>query len=370
MTKKQQNLIYTRFWKTFELGFINDELVTNKMFKKAFINGIFCLGSHILYLVENLNNIKDSEIPKGEDFPLHNKNFIMTPDGQTNPISYLENIAAEYTNINNTALNKAIDIIVSSCLLNNKEKAFVLSLKNLIKGNTNTINAKKPLKIFYVYRLTLKNGHTITEDIGDNRYYYGYRSTVVSPLKDTTYLSSSKKIKELVKKYGSDCFSKKFLGIYVFKAHAISHEILLHQKCTVHKNNKFFNKASQNTTKFEYDNTGRVQTESSNLKRSIAQKNKSKHTVESKQKLRDFQLNRAYSEEEKQKRTEHAQKINQTYVVCPHCNKKVQKAAGARWHFDNCKKNPNVSEKTLLEREQLKQKAIERNTKHKPIDLD
>nr|QKN19211.1 putative site-specific DNA endonuclease [Eudorina elegans] len=341
------NLLHVPSFKFFQQVFLQEEILfsiinakdfRNKKEAHTFINGVFCVGCLILYLLQ---------LPQPQIF----KNF-------------LKQLSTEYTNLNNTVLNKAIEIIISYCALSLEQSIAVVSFKNILHNNQ--INATTPLKIYYVYRLTCDNKLALIENIENKRYYYGYRATNFLPLNDKSYLSSSKIIKGLVRKHGSQFFSKKILGIYVYRQHAIHKEVCLHTRFNVRVHEKFFNLANQTTTKFVFDNTGRVQTLSSNEKRSKRLKNISKHTPESREKLREFQLNREHSIEEQEKRREHAQKLNKTYVVCPYCNKEVQKVAAARWHFKNCLKNPNVSEKTIAERDQLRQKAIARNKdKHK-----
>ena len=47
------------------------------------------------------------------------------------------------------------------------------------------------------------------------------------------------------------------------------------------------------------------------------------------------------SEEAKQKKSEKMKGYVYEKKLCPHCNKLVGITGGKRWHFDNCKSNPN-----------------------------
>lgn len=248
----------------------------------------------------------------------------------------------------------------STLKLTSEQKDFLFSVKNL--EIIHHENAKKTIKIYYVYRLTLNKSLVMQEDLGKWQYYYGYRGSDGDFLEDSQYLSSSNLIKRLVQKYGSKVFVKKIIGVYAIEKDALFKEVQLHTKFNVKKHESFFNLSNQTTTKFVFANTGRTQTPESNKKRSAILKNR-QHTEKSKQQMRQTQLTRERSQEETQSRRQHAEHQNKIRVICPHCGKEVQKNAGKRWHFDNCLDNPAAPKKTFEEREQLRQKMRERNTK-------
>jgi hypothetical protein len=210
-----------------------------------------------------------------------------------------------------------------------------------------------------VYRLTS------TLLITTEKYYYGYRGTSVPLEEDKEYLSSSAAIRALVKQYGLKSFRKKFLGVYVNKEHAIAQEVKLHKKFDVKNNPCFFNQSNQTSTKFEFDNTGRKQSDLANKKRSEKLKNRPKHTEESKRRIGLAVKLRNRPSEEVEAVRQNRIALNKQQTVCPHCGKIVGIPGGYRWHFDHCLLNPDVSPSTLADRERLSQRAVERNKKNK-----
>lgn len=149
---------------------------------------------------------------------------------------------------------------------------------------------------------------------------------------------------ELVKDFGTAQWDKKFIGLYANRVDSVSHEIKLHSRFMVHKHEKFFNLARQTSVGFGFDVTG------------------AKRSDEFKQTLRQKQLARKRSPEETANRRKTVEKNNKGKVTCPHCGKTGQKTAMMKWHFDNCSKNPNMSEKGKEFREQARNRALEYNS--------
>jgi hypothetical protein len=206
-----------------------------------------------------------------------------------------------------------------------------------------------------VYRITFNDSIT-----GKKFYYYGYRDSRLMPINDTLYWSSSKIVKKLVQTFGQKCFVKKIFGVYAYKVCALEQEVYLHKKFDVKNHPQFINLANQTSTKFEFVNCGKSQSEISNRKRSNKLKNSHK-SLETREKIRQTHLIRERSLEETLNRQEAITKTNKRKLMCLHCQKIVGIPGGYRWHFENCLKNPNVSEKTIQDREQLRQLAIARN---------
>lgn len=114
-------------------------------------------------------------------------------------------------------------------------------------------------KFHYTYLLLDNNG----------KMYIGARSCIVHPI-DDNYWSSSKYVLNAITK--GIKFNKQILSIWNTRKEAINHEILLHEIFDVAKNQSFYNKAKQTSTKF--DTTGFVFSEEQKLKISIASKRK------------------------------------------------------------------------------------------------
>nr|YP_009184922.1 putative GIY-YIG homing endonuclease [Jenufa minuta]ALO63009.1 putative GIY-YIG homing endonuclease [Jenufa minuta] len=328
---------------------IDRENNLNTKVSSGLIFGISCLLIYFLIMLE-------LEIPTDYDFP-NTKKKIIEFNKQN-----IKHLLASFSNVQFSFIKKSIDLIFKCNYLSNQQKTWLEELKILYQSDfSNKEKTKNLLKIFYVYRLTGSNEIAKLEQLKEKRYYYGYRGTSFIPYEDLIYNSSSKVIKTLIKKYANKHFSKRILGIYVCKDHAIQKEIYLHHYFDVKNHSKFYNLSNQTSRKFEYDNTGRVQKLEVNLKRSKAQKNRTKHTFESREKISKSQLARKRSEEETLNRRKRITDLNQKYVVCPYCQKTVQKVAAKRWHFDNCLKNPSVLINTLIAREKMRQRMITYN---------
>ena len=102
---------------------------------------------------------------------------------------------------------------------------------------------------YYTYRITCHHPES------KEKYYYGFRKTEKNPT-DDNYWSSSKYVREAVKKYGIEFFSKKILKQFEDPHEAISHESRLHERLKVDVNPLFFNKCK--STKWGYRVTGLI----------------------------------------------------------------------------------------------------------------
>lgn len=269
------------------------------------------------------------------------------------------------------AIELLVNIELSSLDKSQHFSNFLFSLKDFLltnaenpsnifeNKNTNSDSKAKTVKVFYTYRLTYKQPGS---DI--KQYYMGYRGCITHPSLDK-YYSSSDLVKDLIKKNGLKCFEKKILGIYLTQEEALFTEVKYHATLQVDINDKFLNQARQTTTAFLFDNTGKVQTAESNEKRSAALKGRNRFTPEGLARLVTYQTDRERTPEHREVLREKALARNAQQVVCPYCGKKGQAPAMSRWHFENCKLAPNQSEKTIPQREELRQRMRGFNTKQK-----
>ena len=210
----------------------------------------------------------------------------------------------------------------------------------------------KKIKIFYAYRLT----YTPTSGEAKKQYYMGYRGCTTRP-EDDYYFSSSESVKKLVSQEGVKAFKKKILGVYSTQEEALTCEINYHKKLKVDTNAAFLNKARQTSTKFSFDNTGRVNTPESNQLRSDALRGRSRLTPEGKARISQYQTTgRVRTPKELEALKEGAIQRNKEVVTCPYCQKKGQKTAMLRWHFENCTQAPNPSPEILNQRKLLREK--------------
>lgn len=148
----------------------------------------------------------------------------------------------------------------------------------------------------YVYKIT---NHKPSDS---RKYYIGVRTAKgCSPYEDTNYWSSSKYISEAIKETGIESFSKEILSIWENREDAIKEEIRLHQEFDVANNNEYFNKAKQTSSKFNYDATGKIVSNETRKKLSIAAKNRPAMSDEQKEKIRQHNLGKKLSDETKKK---------------------------------------------------------------------
>lgn len=102
---------------------------------------------------------------------------------------------------------------------------------------------------YYVYRITCH--HPLSEE----KYYYGSRGSSIAPEQDN-YWSSSKYVKEAIGQFGLEFFTKKIIKTFDTKEESLELEIRLHEKLSVDKHEKFFNRSKQ--SKWGYNCTGTV----------------------------------------------------------------------------------------------------------------
>lgn len=119
----------------------------------------------------------------------------------------------------------------------------------------------------------------------DGKMYIGARSCIVHPNNDD-YWSSSKYVLDAINK--GIKFDKTILAIWDTRKEAVNHEILLHEIFDVAKNQNFYNKSKQTSTKF--DTTGFVFSEEQKRQISICSKRKRKKYKQSKLKNRKQSL--------------------------------------------------------------------------------
>lgn len=104
-------------------------------------------------------------------------------------------------------------------------------------------------------------------------------------------------------------------------------EVLYHETLKVDTNKAFLNQAKQTTTAFFYDNTGSIQTDESNEKRSIALKGRNRFTTEGLASLIAYQTARERSDSDREALRQAALARNTQRVVCPYCGKEGQVTA-------------------------------------------
>ena len=163
---------------------------------------------------------------------------------------------------------------------------------------------------------------------------------------------------------GHISFINKILGVYATQEEALSREVAYHHRFKVHLHAAFLNRASQTSERFAADNRDTIQTAESNLRRRETQLGRPKHTPESRAAIASYQRDqRQRSGEELKTLSDATHARNEQTVTCPYCGKHGQFTAMKRWHFANCKKAPNTSEKALQQREELAQRMRELNKK-------
>jgi len=140
--------------------------------------------------------------------------------------------------------------------------------------------------------------------------------------------------------------------------------LLEETKCKISKANN--GKVRTSEVKERISNTLKKKYRSGEVKHPMKGK---RHSEESKRKNSESHKGKIASEETKQKMSEsrtgeknhrfgkkfsHSEEIKKKLakkVICPYCNKKGGYSGMISWHFDNCKKNPNVKpkERELIE---------------------
>lgn len=88
---------------------------------------------------------------------------------------------------------------------------------------------------------------------------------------------------------------------------------------------------------------------------------RNRFTEEGLARLVNYQRNRERTYSHREALRQAALLKNSKKVVCPFCGKEGQFTAMRRWHFENCKKAPNPSLKSIEQREKLRQRMIDLN---------
>jgi hypothetical protein len=363
------NVLYLSIYKQFCIVFSNWEKITSP--KKAFFRNVFVFSCYLISLLnidansfvfKFLQNSKQLRLlifkafneakPKNMDRSQHL--FLIN---QSFELLFLTNCVTDSQKVFLEKYKKFLLDIISKKRV---QKTFLYYSHTSLTSSNKKLLKDSEVKIFYIYRLTFINPLT-----GSKFYYYGYRGTTLPPTQDTDYWSSRENVKELIKTFGETCFRKKILGLYICQLTTLKREISLHDKFDVKNNPQFLNLANQTSEKFNFDCSGKKQDELSNQKRSEALLNRV-ISPETRKKISETHLTRERSAEETLSRRQFIQALNKRVAVCPHCQRTIGIPGGYRWHFKNCTSNPNPTEKSIQDREQLRNRAILRNTSEKP----
>ena len=206
------------------------------------------------------------------------------------------------------------------------------------------------MKYHYTYRRT---------NIKEGMYYYGVHSCNCLPIEDigVKYFSSST-IRKFIKdqKENPQDYKYKIIKIFSTRNEADVHEEYLHKKFNVRYNELFYNRWNANE-----NFSGCRRTPEHILKLNAInignQHNKGrKHSKEvNMKKGSPGEKNGMYGKKHPPERVEKISKqIALSKVIkgiCEHCGKEADKGNYIRWHSDNCKLNPNITEQQLLKRE-------------------
>jgi hypothetical protein len=333
----------------------NKKLTENQI--KNAVQLIFVFSVHILHycmfknfqdlkLEEFLNKLDDERhvlVPK--NIVIITVNFLLTfcLAVSSNPKAASFSEAAlgfEETTKNNLTNFKAFILKIKAHVITNNQD-FQFTIHQSHNYSQQTI---LPVRLFYTYRLTYND-----KKQNKTMFYMGVRGCATSAKTDVNYFSSGKAVKQIIKKEGSQNFTKKILGVYCSKVEAYSHEIRYHKILDVAKNERFLNLANQTHLYFSFDVTG-----------------KSLMSQVGRASLSNYQRNvRVRTAKEREELSISARKRNAKTAICPHCGVKGQFTAMKRWHFDRCSKNPDISPSLLAEvkaaREKIRQSAIKRN---------
>jgi hypothetical protein len=209
----------------------------------------------------------------------------------------------------------------------------------------------------YVYLIEQKNAL-----VGEPKQYIGVRSCEGN-IGEDKYMSSSKYVKEAIKKNGIEQFNKIILKRFNSRKEAMDYEIELHEQFNVTGSNFFFNKAKQKTDSFSCGPGelnpfyGRKHTEEYKKRMSALLKTKDcrqkvnnlgKKFPQSGPKIRASILKRIeegtwkppYSGKKSEEHIKnHRESLlrNNKRLTCNHCGKISVPGNIVRWHNDNCK---------------------------------
>jgi predicted GIY-YIG superfamily endonuclease len=162
------------------------------------------------------------------------------------------------------------------------------------------------MKRHYVYELRC---------IVNDMLYIGVRSCTCPPDEDIAYLSSSKYVAADVAIYGYSKFKKTILAEFMTREDAMKHEVELHAELNVDIDKNYYNRSKQKTHKFDTSSLfGPLSSRfgvpcSPETKEKIRIANTGKpsaflgkqHTQETKDRIREHNLGKCYSDEVKEK---------------------------------------------------------------------
>ena len=195
------------------------------------------------------------------------------------------------------------------------------------------------MKFHYTYRIT---------NIKEGMYYYGVHSCDCLPKEDigVKYLSSSTDFDFIQnQKDNPQDYKYKVIKIFEARKEANKHEQFLHKKFNVRLHEKFYNKWNAND-KFDpatisignQHNKGRKHSPEVNAK-----------------KICIGEKNGMFGKQHPPERIELISKqisLSKTIkCICEYCDKPSDKGNYGRWHGENCKMNPNITQEQLLKRE-------------------
>jgi group I intron endonuclease len=186
-----------------------------------------------------------------------------------------------------------------------------------------------------------------TTNLKNNKFYIGKHQT--KNLNDD-YLGSGIKLKEAIKKYGKNSFSKEILFIFFTEEEMNNKEKELINEDLVKNPNTynigiggeggphFLNKSHKQETKTKISNSSKGKKISSESKEKMSKNNFMRGNSEQARKNASHRLiNNSISEEIKQKISLSLINKKQNTIECPHCKKIGGERAMKRWHFSNCK---------------------------------
>jgi hypothetical protein len=217
-------------------------------------------------------------------------------------------------------------------------------------------------------------------------FYYGvqYGKTANPSNLFKTYFTNSKKIKQLIKKYGLKCFSYEIRNRFPNEPYkALKWEQKVIRRLKMHQRHDFLNmglggkcyflygndnpskredvkeKISQSLKRWfeNNENPFKGKTHTEETKNIIGSKNKGKiHSTETRLKMSISKKGKPRTEETKQKmsirmsgnknhmygKTGNWNHINNDAVSCPHCGLTSTIGNIKRWHLDNCKIKPKI----------------------------
>jgi hypothetical protein len=210
----------------------------------------------------------------------------------------------------------------------------------------------------YTYKLIFKP---------TNQYYYGVRWAKGCHPSDlfVSYFTSSKHIHKLIKEYGVDSFIIKVTKTFDNKTDAVNHEKAVLTRVNAAVNGKFINKANNMP---DYSRKGLITIHNdlgmetyhdeklpipSGWVRGFTNKHRENFSkvrkgLPAKNKGKKIKPSGPCSETRKERISE-SRKLTPK-LTCNHCGKQCDGGNLKRFHNDNCKLNPNISQDVLIKR--------------------